>query len=68
MNMNSFYIPKTAVEYIKNDFKDKFEIIDLEFSNDTVKIEFNRKINELDLTNLFFAGAKWGLNHIYKTN
>jgi len=62
-NMNSIYVPKSTLEYFRNEFKEEFEIINLNNSEDTVKITFNRNLNEIDITNIFFTGAKWAINY-----
>lgn len=61
--MNSLYVPKSTVEYFQNEFRDQFEIVNLDHSDDTVKIKFNRSLNEIDITNIFFTGAKWAINY-----
>lgn len=66
--MNSLYMPKSAVEYFQSEFKNQFEIVELETSDNTVKLVFNREIHEADVINIFFTGAKWGINYINKTN
>lgn len=61
--MNSFLIPKSTLEYFENEFKDQFEIINLTHSDDTIRIKFNRELTEMDISDIFFTGAKWAINY-----
>ena len=63
MNMNSFLIPKSTLEYFENEFRDQFEIIKLDHSDDTIRIKFNRELTEMDISDIFFTGAKWAINY-----
>jgi hypothetical protein len=65
MNNNRLYIPISAQEYIKNQFKDKvtFEVQ----TENTVAAIFEHELNSLDITDIFFAGAFWGINKSLKT-
>ena len=66
--MNSFYLPKSAVEYIVEEFKDRITIEPLNISNDTIKVVFKDRITYEDISNIFFVGAKWTLHYVNKTN
>ena len=61
--MNSLLIPKSTLEYFENEFRDQFQIIKLEHSEDTIRIKFNRELTEMDLSDIFFTGAKWAINY-----
>lgn len=63
MNMNSLLIPKSTLEYFENEFRDQFQIIKLDHSEDTIRIKFNRELTEMDLSDIFFTGAKWAINY-----
>ncbi len=60
MKLNHFNIPVIAQEYIKKQFKDKVSIKHL--TDDTISVIFDDELTSLELTNIFFAGAYWGLN------
>lgn len=61
--MNSFLIPKSTLEYFENEFRDQFVIIKLDHSDDTIRIKFNRELTEMDISDIFFTGAKWAINY-----
>jgi len=61
--MNSLLIPKSTLEYFENEFRDQFQIIKLDHSEDTIRIKFNRELTEMDLSDIFFTGAKWAINY-----
>ncbi len=65
MKTNRLYIPVSAQEYIQNQFKDKvtFEVQ----TENTVAAIFEHELNSLDITDIFFAGAYWGINKSLKT-
>jgi len=63
MNMNSLLIPISTLEYFENQFRDQFQIIKLDHSEDTIRIKFNRELTEIDLSDIFFTGAKWAINY-----
>ena len=63
MNMNSFLVPISTLEYFENEFRDQFEIIKLDHSADTIRIKFNRELTEMDISDIFFTGAKWAINY-----
>jgi len=63
MNMNSLLIPKSTLEYFENEFRDQFQIIKLDHSEDTIRIKFNRELTEMDLSDIFFTGAIWAINY-----
>lgn len=66
--MNNIYLPKSATEYLQNEFQDQITIMDVQSDKNTIKIQFNREIHELDFTNIFFAGAHWGIHLNTKNN
>jgi len=61
--MNSLLIPISTLEYFENQFRDQFQIIKLDHSEDTIRIKFNRELTEIDLSDIFFTGAKWAINY-----
>lgn len=63
MNMNSFLVPISTLEYFENQFRGEFEVVKLEHSEDTIRIKFNRQLTEMDLSDIFFTGAKWAINY-----
>lgn len=65
MKINRLYIPTSAQEYIQNQFKDKvtFEVQ----SENTVAAIFTHELTSIDITDIFFAGAYWGINKSLKT-
>jgi|GEM_PF-1105494 len=65
MSTNRLYIPISAQEYIQNQFKNKvtFEVQ----SENTVVAIFEEQLTSLDITDIFFAGAYWGINKSLKT-
>ncbi len=60
MKVNHFNVPVTAQEYIKNQFKDKVSFKHI--TDETISVIFDDELTSLDLTNIFFGGAYWGLN------
>ena len=63
MNMNSFLVPISTLEYFENQFRGEFEVVKLEHSEDTIRIKLNRQLTEMDLSDIFFTGAKWAINY-----
>lgn len=65
MKTNRLYIPTSAQEYIKNQFKDKvtFEVQ----TENTVAAIFVDELTSLDITDIFFSGAFWAINKSLKT-
>lgn len=64
--MNKIYIPKSALPYFEDQFHNPdefYEVVELETSDENVRLEFKNPLSFLDLQNIFFAGAYWG-NHI----
>lgn len=60
MKINKFYVSASAQEYIKDQFKDRvqFEVI----SENCIGVIFQDEITSSDITDIFFAGAYWGIN------
>ena len=65
MKTNRLYIPISAQEYIQNQFKDNVTF-EAQTENTVVAI-FQHELNSLDITDIFFAGAFWGINKSLKT-
>lgn len=63
MNMNSLLIPISTLEYFKNQFRGQFVIVKLEHSDNTIRLKFNKELTEMDLSDIFFTGAKWAINY-----
>lgn len=65
MKINRLYIPISAKEYIENQFKEKvtFEVQ----TENTVVAIFTDELTSVDITDIFFAGAYWGINKSLKT-
>ena len=65
MKINRLYIPTSAQEYIQNQFKDKvtFEVQ----TENTVAAIFTEELTSIDITDIFFAGAYWGINKSLKS-